>query len=93
MCMPMILGSDIGSSPMSWPSKDSPQVHQDFTAQHPNQLWLSDITEHATTEAKLYLCAVKDVFSNRIVGYSIDSRMIATGRLGPTHGHRTPQSR
>ena len=26
-------------------------------------------------EGKLYLCAVKDVFSNRIVGYSIDSRM------------------
>ena len=42
----------------------------------PNQLWLTDITEHrATTEGKLYLCAVKDVFSNKIVGYSIDSRM------------------
>jgi putative transposase len=26
-------------------------------------------------EGKLYLCAVKDVFSNKIVGYSIDSRM------------------
>ncbi|WP_415796343.1 DDE-type integrase/transposase/recombinase, partial [Mycolicibacterium frederiksbergense] len=26
-------------------------------------------------EGKLYLCAIKDVFSNRIVGYSIDSRM------------------
>ncbi|MCZ9337624.1 DDE-type integrase/transposase/recombinase, partial [Streptomyces sp. TRM76130] len=26
-------------------------------------------------EGKLYLCAVKDVFSGRIVGYSIDSRM------------------
>ena len=26
-------------------------------------------------EGKLYVCAIKDVFSNRIVGYSIDSRM------------------
>ncbi|BDB41762.1 hypothetical protein Mkiyose1665_56940 [Mycobacterium kiyosense] len=26
-------------------------------------------------EGKLYLCAIKDVYSNRIVGYSIDSRM------------------
>ena len=26
-------------------------------------------------EGKLYLCAIKDVFSNRIVGYSIDSQM------------------
>ncbi len=32
-------------------------------------------TEHRTTEGKLYLCAVKDVCSNRIVGYSIDSPM------------------
>ena len=41
----------------------------------PNQLWLTDITEHHTAEGKLYLCAVKDVWSRRIVGYSIDSRM------------------
>jgi putative transposase len=38
-------------------------------------LWLADITEHPTREGKLYLCAIKDVFSNRIVGYCIDSRM------------------
>ena len=50
-------------------------VERDFTADAPNQLWLSDITEHRTDEGKLYLCAIKDVFSNRIVGYSIDSRM------------------
>ncbi|OAN27781.1 integrase [Mycolicibacterium iranicum] len=50
-------------------------VERDFTAGGPNQLWLSDITEHRTDEGKLYLCAIKDVFSNRIVGYSIDSRM------------------
>jgi len=50
-------------------------VGRDFTADGPNRLWLTDITEHRTAEGKLYLCAVKDVFSNRIVGYSIDSRM------------------
>jgi transposase InsO family protein len=50
-------------------------VERDFTAPAPNRLWLSDITEHWTGEGKLYLCAVKDVYSNRIVGYSIDSRM------------------
>lgn len=46
-----------------------------FTADAPNQLWLTDITEHRTAEGKLCLCAVKDVYSHRIVGYSIDSRM------------------
>lgn len=53
------------------------RVMRDFAADAPNQLWLSDITEHKTAEGKLYLCAVKDVFSNRIVGYSISDRMKA----------------
>ena len=60
--------------------KVGPPVHddlvkRDFTANGPNRLWLADITEHRTGEGKLYLCAIKDVWSNRIVGYSIDSRM------------------
>ncbi len=54
-------------------------VERDFTAPGPNQLWLTDITEHRTREGKIYLCAVKDVWSGRIVGYSIDDRM--TSRL------------
>ncbi|MBB5617116.1 hypothetical protein BJ959_001776 [Chryseoglobus frigidaquae] len=52
-------------------------VMRNFTADAPNQLWLSDITEHRTAEGKLYLCAIKDVFSRRIVGYSISDRMQA----------------
>lgn len=59
-----------------------PPVHNDLvdrvlTAQRPNQTWLTDITEHPTGEGKLYLCASKDLHSNRIVGYCIDSRMTA----------------
>ena len=51
------------------------RIRHEFTADSPNQLWLTDITEHRTAEGKLYLCAIKDVFGNKIVGYSIDSRM------------------
>ncbi len=51
------------------------RIRHEFTADGPNQLWLTDITEHWTAEGKLYLCAIKDVFGNKIVGYSIDSRM------------------
>jgi len=63
--------------------KPGPAVHDDlvqreFSASAPNLLWLADITEHPTREGKLYLCAVKDVFSGRIVGYSIDHRMKAS---------------
>ena len=52
-------------------------VRRIFTAAGPNELWLTDLTEHRTDEGKLYLCAIKDVYSNRIVGYSIDDRMKA----------------
>src|ERR1019366_3985581 len=52
-------------------------VQRDFTASGVNELWLTDISEHPTGEGKLYLCAIKDVFSNRIVGYSMDARMPA----------------
>ena len=60
--------------------KAGPPAHDDlvlrqFRADAPNRLWLWDITEHPTAEGKVYLCAIKDVFSNRIVGYSISDRM------------------
>ncbi len=54
---------------------DKGRTRHEFSAEAPNELWLTDITEHWTNEGKLYLCAVKDVCGNRIVGYSIDSRM------------------
>jgi putative transposase len=53
-------------------------VDRQFTAAAPNEVWLTDITEHPTGEGKLYLCAIKDVHSGRIVGYSMDSRMTAS---------------
>ena len=52
-------------------------VKRDFSADDVNELWLTGITEHWTDEGKLYLCAIKDVFSARIVGYSISDRMKA----------------
>lgn len=52
-------------------------VRRRFNADAPNRLWLTDLTEHPTGEGKLYLCAVKDAWSKRIVGYSIDARMQA----------------
>ncbi|WP_344386359.1 IS3 family transposase, partial [Streptomyces thermolineatus] len=64
-----------GKNAKAGPPVHDDRVRRDFTAPAPNRLWLTDITEHATGEGKLYLCAVKDVYSGRIVGYSIDSRM------------------
>jgi len=70
-----VFGKRRGKNGKPGPPVHDDLVRRDFTAQVPNQLWLADITEHRTAEGKVYLCAVKDVYSNRIVGYSIDSRM------------------
>ena len=57
-------------------------VRHDFTASRPDEKWLTDITEHPTNDGKLYLCAVKDCYSGKIVGYSIDSRMTSSLAAG-----------
>lgn len=62
--------------------KPGPPVHddlvlRDFTARDLDLLWFTDLTEHPTGEGKLYLCALKDACSTRIVGYSMGPRMTA----------------
>ena len=64
-------------------AKTKEPVHDDlvrraFGAKASNELWFIDITEHPTAEGKLYLCAIKDAFSGRVVGYSMDDRMKAS---------------
>lgn len=62
-------------------TRPGPPVHDDLvqrrfsTVNTLNEVWLTDITEHHTGEGKLYLCAIKDACSRRIIGYSIDNRM------------------
>jgi len=68
-------------------------VRRQFSAVGPNAVWLTDITEHPTAQGKLYLCAIKDLHSNRIVGYSLDSRMtasLAVAALRNAIGLRSP---
>ncbi|GAA2183652.1 hypothetical protein GCM10009785_28160 [Brooklawnia cerclae] len=45
-----------------------------FAADAPNELCLTDVTEHKTAEGHLYLYAIKEVLSGQTVGYSIDLR-------------------
>ncbi len=70
-----VFGKKRGSAKKAGPPVHDDLVRRDFTADGPNRLWLTGITEHPTAGGRLYLCAVKDVFSKRTVGYSIDSRM------------------
>jgi transposase InsO family protein len=60
-------------------------VERSFTRGSPNQLWVTDITEHPTREGKVYCCVVLDTFSRRVVGWSIDSSptgALVTNALG-----------
>ena len=53
---------------------------RDFTADKANQKWVADITYIATLEGWLYLAAVLDLFTRKVVGWSmserIDSRLV-----------------
>jgi transposase InsO family protein len=52
-------------------------VDRQFTRPQPDQLWVTDITEHPTREGKVYCAVVLDAFSRRVVGWSIDSSQTA----------------
>jgi putative transposase len=53
-------------------------LQQDFSAMRPNQKWVSDITCIWTEEGWLYLAVVLDLYSRRVVGWSLSDRMTAT---------------
>ena len=53
-------------------------VNRKFHRLAPNELWVTDITDHPTKEGKVYCAAVLDAYSRRIVGWAIDSRQDAT---------------
>jgi len=50
-------------------------LKQDFTAKAPNQVWAADITYVSTAQGWLYLAVVMDLFSRRIVGWSMSHWM------------------
>lgn len=50
---------------------------RDFTASAPNTKWVSDITYIPTQEGWLYLCVFIDLYSRKVVGWSMKERMTA----------------
>ncbi len=81
-------------NPDAIPSADL--VKRQFTVESPDRLWVSDITEHATAEEKVYLAVVLDAWSRRVVGWSIadhiraelvvDALQMAAWRRRPPEG-------
>ena len=79
-------------------SRPVPAVHDDlvrrrFIADAPDRLWVTDITEHPTREGKVYCAAVLDVYSRRIVGWSIADHLrgeLVVDALEMARWRRTP---
>lgn len=49
-------------------------LERDFNALEPETKWVTDITQIRTDEGKLYLCVVLDLFSKRVMGWSMHHR-------------------
>ena len=70
-------------------------LEQDFTAAGPNERWSSDITYISTHQGWLYLAVVMDLFSRRIVGWSMGrwiSRHLVIDALTMAIGSRQPEA-
>ncbi|WP_344566767.1 IS3 family transposase [Streptomyces atrovirens] len=69
-------------------------VERDFTRHARDRLWGTDITEHPTTEGKVYRAVVLDAFARRVVSWSIDASPTAaltTNALSMAVGNHHPQ--
>jgi putative transposase len=68
-------------------------LKQDFTAEGPNERWASDITYISTHQGWLFLAVVMDLYSRRIVGWSMDrwiNRHLVIDALNMAIGQRCP---
>jgi transposase InsO family protein len=50
-------------------------LNQKFEVSKPNEIWLADITYIRTLDGWLYVAAILDLFSRKIVGLSMSKRM------------------
>lgn len=58
-------------------------LNQQFTADRPNQIWVSDITYFKINDYWVYFCVILDLFSRKVVGYRV-SRNASTNLVTST---------
>lgn len=69
-------------------------LDRNFSVEEPNSIWVTDITYIWTLEGWLYLAVVEDLFSRRIVGWSMADHMrteLVLGALDMAIGNRLPE--
>jgi len=68
-------------------------LNQDFVAEKPNTVWVSDITYIWTLEGWLYLAVILDLYSRQVVGWAMSDRLTANFVIKALHqaiGRRNP---
>ncbi len=50
-------------------------LKREFSAEHPNQIWVSDITQFKIKDYWVYLCIILDVYSRKIIGWRVSKHM------------------
>ena len=71
-------------------------IQQNFSADQINERWASDITFISTRQGWLYLAVIMDLYSRRIVGWSMSRRInrhLALSALNMALGQRQPTDR
>ena len=69
------------------------RVERQFHRDNPDELWVTDVTEHPTREGKVYCAVVLDAWSRRVIGWSIDgspTTALVTNALGMAIDQRRP---
>ena len=69
-------------------------LNRDFYASNPNEKYVGDITYISTGEGWLYLATVIDLYSRKVVGWSMDDTMkvsLVNNALNMALRHRTPK--
>ena len=49
-------------------------LNQNFTADAPNKIWVSDVTQFTLNNFRFYICAVIDIFSRKVIAYHISKK-------------------
>ena len=73
-----------------------PDRARDLLVDGPNQLWVADITYIETMEGWLYLAAILDLYSRKIVGWAMSERIdtaLVLNALAMARLHRCPPAK
>ena len=65
----------VTTAPANDPKIKHNALERHFTVSYPNQVWVGDITEIKTVNGKLYLAAYIDLYSRKVIGWSLEPHM------------------